>query len=312
MTQQNALQKVQPNNLAQIQPTGIAPVTLDRDNLTFFANMIEHAGLIPVEKEPNGQAMSPHKSKARVMAKIIGGTYYGFDPISAQENLHIINGRITLSAKGLGQLLHRSGDYTTRQVYLDATGCKLAVLKRNDENKYVLVGHVEFTKAMAEKAGLTKNPNYAKFAEDMFFARCITRVVKRFAPEVLDGQAVNYDLAKKEPEPAPTPTPENTPENTPELPAAAETNVGDVYEDPTFTEAETLSSGLNDDEIEGEFVPVEEPENDIKTLQIAATNLLEEAKKKDAAKAKSIMKGREIEMMNADDLRVLIGDLDVM
>lgn len=332
MTTNNQLTKYQTGDAEEIAVTNAA-VPLDRKNLEFFAGMIEHAGLIPQEKESNGQPMAISKAKARVMAKIVGGAVYRFDPIQAQENLHIINGKLTLSARGMSQLLHRSGKYTTRQVYIDQTGCKLAVLKRSEQTgEFHLIGHVEFTKEMAEKAGLTKNPNYQKFAADMFFARCITRVVKRFAPEVLDGQSVSYDLARRETS-EPTPAPQQIPAQSVAVEAPTpQYDVGDVVEDIAYVETETLAEAFANDEQEGEFVPVEEsaaPDNEeadnsspdelttrftndvTSLLRLAAENRIAEMTGGDEKEVKKLLKGRQLDMMSADALRVLIGDLEV-
>ncbi len=295
-TQSTALQIRQAQDLQGVQ-TSSAPVTLDRDNLQFFANMIEAAGLLPQEKE-NGRDMPPVKLKARVMAKIVGGQVYGFDPIQSQENLHIIGGKITLSARGLSQLLHRSGKYSTRIERLDQSGCKLAVLERNSQGEQKLIGHVEFTKEMAEKAKLTGNQNYQKFAEDMYFARCISRVVKRFAPEVLDGQAVQYDLAKREPEvvtAAPTAPPQLSE-------PAAEKQVGETYEDAEYS---GIADSLQAEEIEGEFTPAEADES-TEALRKAAHEAIARVSPEEA---KKLLKGRQIDMMETDALQVLLGEL---
>ncbi|HEY8560479.1 MAG TPA: hypothetical protein VIL74_08885 [Pyrinomonadaceae bacterium] len=298
------------NQQAQAQ---IAPA-LTREDLSFFANMIEAAGLIPQERDA-----PPAKAKARVMAKIVGGQVYGFDPIQAQENLHIINGKITLSARGMAQLLHRSGKYATRVERLDKDGCKLAVLERNEDGKLMLVGHVEFTRQMADAAGLFKsNPTWQKYAEDMYFARCISRVVKRFAPEVLDGQAIHYDLAKKEPEPV-APAPADNVRSIAQGAAAphTETAVGEVYEDKPYQEYSGMAEAFADAEIEGEFVPAETastPTDDqtdspetLEALRKAAREALNNIG--DAAELKKILKGRQIDMMSGDELRELLGDL---
>lgn len=224
-----------PNQLTPEQAPRVANALLmDRANLSFLSTMIEAAGLVPLEKN-----VRPEVAKARVMAKIVGGASYGFDPIQSQENLHIINGKITLSARGMSQLLHRGGRYQTKQIYLNETGCKLEVYK-NADSKWHLLGFVEWTLKDAERAGLTDGPNahmWRKYPADMSFARCISRVIKRFAPEVLDGQAIQYDLAKKETAPEP------------EQPAGQTPNVVEGSF-PAFdpTEAEAAAIGAGDEE----------------------------------------------------------------
>lgn len=154
-------------------------VPLDRENLTFFASMIRGANLIP-----SVQGVSPEVQFNRVMAKIVQGAGYGFDPMLSQTAFHVIHDTLSISAQGQEILFRRSGEYDTRIKYLNDDGCKLIVLK-NVDDKWTAIGEVEFTREMAKTAELTKNAMYRKFGPDMFFARAMTRVVKRFNPSCL-------------------------------------------------------------------------------------------------------------------------------
>lgn len=243
----------------EVQMIPASATILDRANLQFFADMIEHAGLIPNEKE-NGNVMPIAKRKFRVMAKIVGGVAHGFDPISAQENLDIIEGKIKLNARGTSVKIARTGRYATRVEYLTDEGCKLAVLEKNAAGTWVVNGFVEFTKEHAKAAGLLGKPGdmYKKYGPDMYFARCITRVAKRFVPEALDTDPVKYDVAKQpvsqvteKPEPVAEPQQIAAAEETP-----VETNVpqvGDEYQDAEYTPAEET--------IDAEFVPADVSES---------------------------------------------------
>lgn len=292
---------------------------LDRENLTFFANMIEAADLVPQEKV-NGQVMPKAVLKARVMAKIVGGAAHGFDAINSQLNMDIIQGRMGPNARGIGILIGRSGRYTTRIEYLNDEGCKLRVLERKSPDaEWVTKGFVEFTKEMAAKAELlTKNGSmYKKFGPDMYYARCITRVAKRFAPECLDTVPTVFRLAKQ-PEPAQAiaePPTRQIEEN-------SSPSTGEPYADPVY-------SYSDDDEMEGEFIPADddqgavttaevvepdgeiiEAENDarftLESLQADTNARLEEF---DAAKRKTILKGRVVELLSLNQLEKLNEDI---
>lgn len=282
-----ALAKVSNQQIQQADATPQRAVsTLSREDLVFFANMIETAQLVPVEKN-----VAPAVSKARVMAKIVAGAVYGFDPITSQNNLSVLYNRIGLNAQGLAQLLHRSGRYTTRQEYLNNDGCKLSVLKKNDKGEWTVIGHVEFTRAMAERAGLTqKNENYSRFGPDMFFAKCITRVVKRFAPDVLDGDTVVYDLAKKEVQQLPA------------QPVEAPAQTSDVYSDPVATD---IRDQPIEDDSEAEFTevePIDRSESIRADLETAANDLIKSLTNGDAVAVKRLLKGRQISNMTDDEL----------
>lgn len=229
--------------------SAIAPrPSLDRENLNFFAQMIEAAQLVPVDRN-----VPPAVAKMRVMAKICAGTAYGFDPVNAQENLHVINGKLTLSARGYAVLLNRSGKYATRVEYLETDGCRLVVLKKNESGELVKIGTVSYMKEDAERSGvLGTNPTWKKYPKDMYYASCIRRVVRRFAPEVLDGAAVDYDLAKRA-ESAPEPTPIAEPQQLAPAPVE-EAYAEEVYDAPVDTDdgfepvAEEIAPPVDPDE----------------------------------------------------------------
>ena len=149
-TPSEALERPQPQESTAIEQarntvTAIQTATiLNRSELTFFADMIEAADLIPFDKN-----VPKAVQKFRVMAKIVGGAAHGFDPISSQENLHVIQGRCVLSARGMAIKLRRTGKYDTRVEKLDENECRIAVLEKNDAGKWMLKGHVEFNKARA-------------------------------------------------------------------------------------------------------------------------------------------------------------------
>jgi hypothetical protein len=232
-----ALERTAPATLEQVRNTQVAldpAVVLTRAELNFFADMVVMADLIPFDRNTSKEVQ-----KFRVMSKIVAGAAHRFDPISSQENLHVIQGRVVLSARGMAIKLRRTGRYDTRVEKLDETGCKLAVLEKDNTGKWILKGHVEFNREHADKAGLLKSNSamYDKWGEDMFYANAIKRVCRRFAPEVLDTEPMDYRLSKESAaadaqafQPAPAPVhqiaapaePEQTgpePPDEPELPS---------------------------------------------------------------------------------------------
>ncbi len=296
----SAIEKAENTQLALI-PSAI----LDRENLTFFANMIEAADLIPKEKA-NGQLLPLIQRKSRVMAKICQGVAHGFDPMSSQQNLDIIDGKIGLNARGMSVKLARTGRYATRVEYLSDEGCKLAVLEKDDAGKWILKGYVEFNKDMASKAGLLGKAGdmYKKYGPDMYFARCMTRVCKRFAPETLDTYHVGYSLAKQE-----QPMTEAENQSAPSQIAApvetetAETpEVGQEYVDQEY-------SGMP--EVDAEFVETDESESDpispLESLRANVLAALDELPKNECA---NVLKGKPlVKDMTEDELKALLSEI---
>lgn len=227
-------------------------VALDRENLTFFANMIKGADLVPQVK-----GVTPEISFNRVMAKIVAGTSYGFDPMLSQTAFHVMYDQLALSAQGHEILFRRSGEYDTRIVQLDDEGCKVKVLK-NIEGVWKVIGEVEFTKAMAQKAGLLVNKMYDKYGPDMYFARVMIRVVKRFNPGCLQPTMILGNHFARESQPGYGIQAPATTEALPPAPVAAEEQHPNAtpHEDPTYDGAEEI---LSDEEIDGEVTEYAEP-----------------------------------------------------
>jgi len=310
MTQGTALQTV---NAAAIQRAGhtqmvIQPaVILQRAELHFFADMIEAADLIPYDKN-----VTKPIQKARVMAKIVGGAAHGFDPISSQENMHVIQGRCVLAARGMAVKFRRTGRYDTRIEKLDSEGCILAILHLNDEGKWMLKGRAKFMQTDADKAGLlTSNAAmYKKWDEDMYYANAMKRAVRRFAPEVLDTSVIDYRLSKESAaaDRAAEGQQQPLPQSRPQMNAAPE-GIEDAGELEEYVDQPYVESGIEDDEIESEVV---EENDELQPLRDEANRLLNEKIGDDAPLRKSTLKGRVIENMTADELQELIGDLDAI
>lgn len=296
--------------LEQTQMVMQPAAMMNRAELTFFADMIDAADLIPYDKN-----VTKEKQKFRVMAKIVAGAAHLFDPISSQENMHVIQGRCVLSARGMAIKFRRSGKYDSRIEKLDSEGCVLAVLERSgDGSQWLLKGRVSFMKEHAEKAKLTETNKamYDKWDEDMFYANALKRAVRRFAPECLDTVPLDYRLSKESAaaekvQSAPAPqqigtgiSPEPDPSDAAEL---------ETYEDQPYQEA-----------AQGSFLDTEEPTVDeelahdtlMKELAESAETLLENKSAGDKAEIKKILKGRVIENMDEHTLREFIQELQAI
>lgn len=261
----------EPAALEQIRntQTALRPATmLDRAELTFFADMITAADLIPFDKQVPREVQ-----KYRVMAKIVAGAAHGFDPISSQENLHVIKGRCVLSARGMSVKLRRTGKYDTRVEELTGEKCRLKVLERGDDGKWYVKGYVDFTKDHAKAAGLLNSNKdmYDKWGPDMLYANALKRVCRRFAPEVLDTDPIETRLSRANALPtaeappqiaenaqgsaeAPAPAVEQAPE--PEPAQGAPEPQGEVHKDEEYVDA-APEAELAEEAVEGDFTEVD-------------------------------------------------------
>lgn len=183
-----------------------------------------------------------------VAAAILTGRELGLSPLTALRGINIIEGRPSLSAELLGARILAVGH---KIEWLESTEKTATVhIQRADG---LSDATVTWTTRDAERAGLTKKPNWVKYPRDMLRARALTEAARMACPDVALGldtdatpevqSAPNRDArtvtvqvaprtASERPETPPTPEPEESstdaPETVTETPTAAET----VPEDP--------------------------------------------------------------------------------
>lgn len=321
----------------QGQPAQIIP--LDRETLLFYGNMITAANLVPSE-----QGVNTEISRSRVMAKIIAGTSYGFDPILAQQCFDVVKNRMVPNAFGMEILFRDSGEYDTRIAKLsDDYGCKVLVLRRvkgewdNERAQYsggewTAIGEVEFTIEMAKKAGLwDSNPTWKKYPSDMAYSKVMKRVVKRYnptclRPRLLLGNHFAKTTAAPQIAAAEPPPQEISVEATNAGAAAAE-----PYRDRPFVESEAAGAGYvpgfeDDDSVEAEIVefsgpaaaptPIDDERDRADDERLALRDAVTD-REKDVAKAKNltvanVRNGRDPKQMDTAQLRNYYAELDLM
>lgn len=147
---------------------------------------------------------------AMAMTKIQLGRSWNMAPADSMESVFFINGRPSVATKHLAAKMHDAGiawDIEWLEENDTCTGCRLH-LKRWDPatNSYLpikeLVNGVErravvsFTKKDADQAqinekgktiSLSDKWNFKSWPSDMYFARCVSRVRTRYAPNILSG-----------------------------------------------------------------------------------------------------------------------------
>jgi hypothetical protein len=134
--------------------------------------------------------------------KILLGKELGISPIVAMSSINVIKGRTSCSGALIASLLRRAGFHWTFPRH-DKDGCTIAVFRHGKplmeqwiddagawRERQVMVS---WARENAERAKLTgshksgEETNYEKYGEDMYYNRCITRLQKRYAPEVSHG-----------------------------------------------------------------------------------------------------------------------------
>jgi hypothetical protein len=100
-------------------------------------------------------------------------------PLTAARGLYFVNGRLGIESSVIASLIRRHDDYDYHIKSLDNKGCTVEILRFNE-----VIGEATFNEEHAKRAGLLGKDNWKKYAEDMYFAKAITRAQRRFAPDV--------------------------------------------------------------------------------------------------------------------------------
>lgn len=121
---------------------------------------------------------------AQAAVKVMAGEELGIAPVAAMMGIHLIKGKVSLSANLIAALVRRHG-YNYRITRLEATGCELEFIGKSGE----VLGLSGFSEAEAKKAKVF-NEMYEKYPRNMYFSRCISNGAKWYCPEVMSGLPV--------------------------------------------------------------------------------------------------------------------------
>jgi hypothetical protein len=154
------------------------------------------------------KGVSETQAIAQAFTKITLGEGMGLTPAESMTGLSIIQGRIAVNAEIRGARMQRSG-LSWDILNLDDTGCWL-VLKKDDKvvttrvkdkegREYDQPAIASFTADEAKTAGLLGKENYIKWRQDMYFARALTRLQRRYAPGVLGLSMLSREEVESDP-----------------------------------------------------------------------------------------------------------------
>lgn len=117
------------------------------------------------------------------------GSSLGWHWTKSLQDVYVVNGKPSIQSKEIRELLIRGG----HEIWEEEVGPTRVVLAGRRRGSDAVV-RVEWTMEKAEQAKLTKNENYAKFPENMLYARATTDLGKRLAPDALSGLGVVEEL----------------------------------------------------------------------------------------------------------------------
>lgn len=122
------------------------------------------------------------KDAAQAVVKILAGRELGIGPVAAMTGIHIVQGRVTLSANLIAAAIKRSGKYTYRVRELTAEVCRLEFLEGGES-----IGVTDFTWADAERAQLAGKAIWKQYPRNLLFARAMSNGARFYCPDVFDG-----------------------------------------------------------------------------------------------------------------------------
>ncbi len=220
----------------------------DLDNLALVGEMIEASGLFP-----------DIKSRAAAAVKVLAGRELGLSPIESMRSLHVMDGKVELSADLLAQRVKSHPRYDYRVQAITADRCELEFWEKSDEDdEWVDIGHSIFTIDDAKNAGLrfvTKDGNptpWTSFPRNMLFARAMSNGVAWFCPDVVGARVYVEGEVMESEEADAYFNPEATAE---ELAEARETVVA-----PNGKVVDTATGEIIEGEIVGEGAPEGTPQ----------------------------------------------------
>lgn len=129
------------------------------------------------------------RQTAQAAVKVMAGEELGLGPIASMTQIHIVQGRVTLSAHLLAALVRRSGRYGYRVHTMEPEACVIDFTEQGE-----VIGTSSFTRADAEAAGLWGKPGpWRQHPRNMLYARAMSNGVKWYAPDLTTGAVYTLD-----------------------------------------------------------------------------------------------------------------------
>lgn len=124
------------------------------------------------------------RKPANVLLAMEYGDAFGFAPVQAMTLIHVIDGKPSMSAQGIGGLVRRAG-HRFRVWFDNERQVAVATVVRADDPDFEF--RSEWSHARAQAAGLTNKQVWKAYPINMLKARATTEVARDACPEILFG-----------------------------------------------------------------------------------------------------------------------------
>lgn len=145
-----------------------------------------------------GKGVPKEVAEANAVAKVLAARELGLPPVAtALTGLYIIEGRLTLASRIMHALLLRSGLVGMEVLEASAERCAVRMWRTDCSLEIT----EELTLQQAEAQGLTRTrngprDNWKNHPGDMLWARVLSRLARRVAPDVIGGLYAPEDFGE--------------------------------------------------------------------------------------------------------------------
>jgi hypothetical protein len=237
-------------------------------------------------------AFADIKSTAAAMVKIMAGYEIGIQPLAAMNGIHFIptqsGVKVVPGAEIWTAKIQASGRYDFTITELNDERCVLECFKLRGTEWLSCGVPVVYTFENAKQEGLTGKTNW-KYKQDMLFASAIRKAKRRYFADLILSDALAGEFK--------------------ELPEATAHELGITADSQEFDEvaaAEIHDAEIISEEENAELTAIAE----LDELRESVRQAIEAHTFGDAAEIKKILKGRQIEMETAENLRKLLSEIE--
>lgn len=175
-----------------------APRTPSAISDTEFKTLELQALAIAQSELMASKGLSVEVARANAVAKVLAARELGLPPVAtALTGLYIIEGRLTLASRIMHALLLRSGLVGMEVLEASAERCAVRMWRTDCSLEIT----EELTLQQAEAQGLTRTrngprDNWKNHPGDMLWARVLSRLARRVAPDVIGGLYAPEDFGE--------------------------------------------------------------------------------------------------------------------
>ena len=127
-----------------------------------------------------------------IATKILLGQEIGLSKVAALQGIILIpgkqGGKVAFTSNLIASRINENPNFRYKVNEVSDTSCTITAYRKYES--WEDLGSVTFTIEQAKIAGLTGKDVWRKYPADMLFSKCISRVARRYFPEIMGGNPV--------------------------------------------------------------------------------------------------------------------------